>query len=302
MFRFISCLLLVILLLSGPAAGQDLEPRSFSQVPVGMNFGALTYGYDSGDVLFDQATTITDAKGDVSKMAAAYVRTLGILGDSAKVSAVLPYAWGHWDRYLDGDFVETPRTGFSDPRVMLAVNFIGAPAITMSQMRTYKKSTVVGASIQVLVPLGQYDPEKLINLGQNRWGFRPRLGASRRNGPWTFELMGDAWLFTENPEFYGGKTLTQDPLWSLQGNVIYQFKSGIWGGVAIGGSRGGKVASDGVYSDSYKKNARWAALISYPLNPFQSLKLLYINGLRTRLGSDFDSISLTYQIRWGGKI
>lgn len=302
MFGIRRIILVTVCLTVGAASAQDLEPRSFSQTPVGMNFVALSIGNSSGGVLFDQATTITDATGRVNSVGAAYVRTLSVLGASSKLTAVVPYARGHWEGYLDGDFVETSRTGFSDPKVMLAVNFIGAPAITMSQMRSYHKKTVVGASLQVRIPVGQYDPEKLINLGQNRWGFRPRLGMSRKTGNWSFELMGDVWLFTENSDFYGGKTVTQDPLWSLQANAIYQFPSGIWFGAALGGSRGGKVASDGVYGDSYQNNTRWAALFSYPLNPFQSLKLLYINGLRTRLGADFDSISLSYQIRWGGKI
>jgi hypothetical protein len=160
---------------------------------------------------------------------------------------------------------------------------------------------VVGASLNVLVPLGQYDNEKLINLGQNRWGFRPRLGASHRKGRWTFEFMGDVWLYTANNDFYGGMKLTQDPLWSLQFNFVHQRPSGLWFGAGIGGSRGGKVASDGVYGDTYQKNTRWGALVSYPLSRTHSVRLLYINGLRTRLGSDFDSINITFQFRWGGE-
>lgn len=288
-------------LLAGTAGAQDLEPRSFSQTPVGMNFAGLAYGYATGDVLFDQAVPITEATGRVSSLAAAYVRSLNFFGASGKLQAVLPYAWGHWSGLLDGDYVDTNRSGFSDPRVMLSVNFIGAPAIKMSQMRTYTKSTVVGASLQVLVPLGQYNPDKLINLGQNRWGFRPRLGVSHKVKGWTLEAMASVWLYTDNPDFYGGKTVSQDPLYSVQGNVIHQFGSGIWAGVGFGISRGGKVSSDGVYSDSYKKNTRWAAILSYPLTRTTSVKVLYVDGLRTRLGSDFDQISVSYQVRWGGE-
>jgi hypothetical protein len=292
---------LVILILAGTAVAQDLEPRSFSQTPVGMNFGALSYGYASGEVLFDQAVPITDASGKVNSLGAAYVRTLGLFGMSSKLKVIVPYAWGDWSGLLDGEYASTSRTGFSDPRVELSLNFVGAPAIKMSEMRTYNKHTVVGASLLVSVPLGQYDPEKLINLGQNRWGFRPRLGISHKVKGLTLEAMGSVWLFTENPDFFGGKKVTQDPLWSLQCNAIRQYRSGIWFGLGIGFSRGGKVASDGVYSDSYKKNTRWAVVFSYPLARVQSVKLMYVDGLRTRLGSDFNQISVSYQIRWGGE-
>lgn len=255
---------IVVIFLAGTAVAQDLEPRSFSQTPVGMNFVALFYGLAGGEVLFDQAVPITDAHGTVNTLGAAYVRTQGFFGASSKVKVVIPYAWGDWDGYLSGDYVSTSRTGFSDPQIQWSVNFLGAPAITMSEMRTYNKHTVVGASLQVSVPLGQYDPEKLINLGQNRWGLRPRLGFSHSKKGWTVEGMGSVWLYTENPDFYGGHKVTQDPLWSMQGNVIRQYRSGIWFGLGFGISRGGKVASDGIYTDTYKKNTRWAAVFPIP--------------------------------------
>jgi len=291
----------VFLVMAGTAVAQDLEPRSFSQAPVGMNFVALNYGYASGEVLFDQAVPITEAHGRVNTLAAAYVRTLSVFGASAKLTGIIPYAWGHWQGLLDGEYASTSRTGLADPRVQLAVNFVGAPAIKMSQMRTYTNNTVAGASLQVVVPVGQYKPEKLINLGQNRWAFRPRVGISHKTHGLTLEAMGSVWLFTENPDFYGGAKVTQDPLWSFQANIIHQFPSRLWFGLGAGFSRGGKTASDGVYGDSYKKNTRWAAIFSYPLALRHSVKLIYIDGLRTRLGSNFDQISVSYQFRWGGE-
>ncbi|MCK9996590.1 MAG: transporter [Candidatus Krumholzibacteria bacterium] len=292
---------LAILVMTSSATAQDLEPRSFSQAPVGMNFVSMTYGYSIGEVLFDQAVPITDANGRVNNVVGAYVRTLGFFGASAKVAAIVPYAWGHWHGFLNGDYAGTSRSGFADPRLQLSVNFVGAPAIKMSEMKTYTNNTVVGASLQVVVPVGQYNSEKLINLGQNRWAFRPRLGVSHKTGRWTLEAMGSVWLFTENPDFYGGSAVTQDPLWSVQANVIHSFPSGIWFGVGAGFSRGGKTASDGVYGNTYKKNTRWAALLSYPLARTHSVKVIYIDGLSTRLGSNFDQVSISYLIRWGGE-
>ncbi len=301
-FRFSSVVvILAILVLAGTATAQDLEPRSFSQAPVGMNFVSMTYGYSIGEVLFDQAVPITDASGRVSNVVGAYVRTLGFFGASAKIAAIVPYAWGHWHGFLNGDYADATRSGLADPRVQLSVNFIGAPAIKMSEMKTYTNNTVVGASLRVVVPLGQYDAEKLINLGQNRWAFRPRVGVSQKMGRWTLEAMGSVWLYTDNPDFYGGVEVTQDPLWAFQANVIHQFPSGIWFGVGAGFSRGGKTASDDVYGNTYKKNTRWAALISYPLARRHSLKVIYIDGLSTRLGANFDQVSISYLIRWGGE-
>jgi hypothetical protein len=292
---------LVVLTLAVPSRGQDLEPRSFSQAPVGMNFGVLTYGHAGGEVLFDQAVPITEAQGRLNNLAVAYVRTLDFFGASAKAVVALPYAWGHWHGFLDGSYADVTRSGFSDLRLQLAVNFIGAPAIRMSEMKSYRNRTVVGASLQAVVPTGQYDPEKLINLGANRWAFRPRLGMSHRTGRLSLEAIASVWLFADNPDFYGGVRLHQDPLWSLQGHAVYQFPSGVWFGLGAGLSRGGKNSSNGVYGDSYKKNTRWAGILSYPLARRYSVKLLYINGIKTRLGSDFDQLSVSLQARWGGE-
>lgn len=301
MKRVLLLAVIAVLVLASAASAQDLEPRAFSQAPVGMNFAALSYGYATGEVLFDQATTITEAQGRVSNVVAAYVRTLGIWGASAKLTAAVPYAWGHWNGFLDGEYADATRSGLSDPQVQLAVNFFGAPAISMSEMKTYTNNTVLGASLKAVIPLGQYDSQYLINLGQNRWAFRPRVGLAQKMGRLTVEAMADAWLYTENPDFFGGSTVTQDPLFSFQLNFIYQSRRGYWFGLGGGLSRGGKTASNGVYSDSYKKNTRWAAIVSLPLTKRYSMNVLYIDGLATRLGSDFDKISVSFQMRWGGE-
>ena len=168
-------------------------------------------------------------------------------------------------------------------------------------MRNYSQKWVVGASLRMVVPVGQYFPEKLVNLGSNRWAFRPRLGVSRKSGPLTLEAMGSVWLFTDNDDFFGGSLVEQEPLWSLQFNAVYQLPSRIWFGLGAGFSRGGQSKSNGITSDSYKKNTRWASIVSVPLDHRHSLKLVYINGLRTRTGSDFDQVSLAWSMHWGGK-
>jgi len=74
----------------------------------------------------------------------------------------------------------------------------------------------------------QYDPTKLINLGANRWAFKPELGLSRRWGHWVLDAYGGVWFFTENPEFFsrnayvpGVQTQTQDPAVVLETHLSY---------------------------------------------------------------------------------
>ncbi len=297
------CLILLVstLLLAGNTLAQDLEPRSFSQTPTGMNFAVVAFGHGQGSMLFDQATTLEDVTGEVTSVASAFVHTLNFFGVSAKATAIVPIVWGDWEGMYQGEQAQTSRRGMADPQLELSVNFLGAPAMTMKEMRAFKQKWVVGASIKAVVPLGQYDPAKLINLGTNRWGFRQRLGVSYKSGPWTLEAIGSVWLFTSNNDFYGGALLEQGPLWAGQLSAVYQFPSRVWIGLGAGLSRGGQTTVNAIASDTYKKNTRWATMIAIPLNRQHSLKFVYINGLRTRIGSDFNQVTLAWSMRWGGK-
>ena len=166
---------------------QDLEPRAFSPAPVSVNFAAVGYGYSFGNVLLDPSIPLEDGTGKVHSLIAAYVRTFSFLGMSAKADAIVPVAIGDWEGRLAGQDTSRSASGMGDPTVRLSVNFVGAPALEMPRFMTYRQGTVVGASLRISMPLGQYDNTKLINLGTNRWTFAPRIGVSRRAGHWNLE-------------------------------------------------------------------------------------------------------------------
>lgn len=292
--------MILVLAVAVTAEGQDLEPRAFSQTPVGMNFAVVSVGYAEGSMLFDQGTTLEDVDGEITSVAAAYVRSLDLLGASAKASVVIPVAWGDWAGRYQGAWATASRRGLADPLAEFSVNFLGAPALKADGMRGFQQKWVAGASLRVSVPVGQYDPDKLLNLGSHRWAVRPRVGISRKTGPWTLEAMGSVWLYADNSDFFGGAVLEQEPLWSLQFNGVHQWKSRVWVGLGVGFSRGGQTRANGVESDTYKKNTRWAAIVSVPLNYRHSLKVVYVDGLRTRAGADFDQVSLAWSVFWGG--
>jgi hypothetical protein len=287
---------------SSAARAQDLEPRTFSPAPVGLNIVVLGYGHSEGNVFFDKALPIEDATGVVHSAAGAYVRTFGILGKLAKVSALVPFAWGDWEGLVDGNPATTSRRGFADPRFGISIGLVGSPAVTLKDFVAYKEGIIVGAGLMVVAPLGQYDPTKLINLGSNRWAFRPRLGFSGRLGRWTLETMADVYLFTKNPEAFGGTYVTQKPLWSLQANVIYQFRRGFWGGIGAGLADGGRVEVSGVEKEKIEQNTRFGAVLVFPFSQRASARVFYTNSIRTKLGADFDVLAVDFQYRWGGGI
>ena len=226
------------------AHAQALEPRSYVNTPVGINFVLLGYGYTDGDVAFDQSSPITDAKVHVHAGLLAYARSVDVWGLSGKVLAVLPLAEASGSAKLAGREQERQIFGLGDPLLRVSVNVYGAPAITMEEFSSYRQDLIIGASLQVTVPLGQYDPTKLLNVGTNRWSFKPELGISKAWGPMTLEVIPAITFFTNNNDFFGGKTLKQASLYSVQGHFIYQFFPAFWAALNATYYGGGRTTID----------------------------------------------------------
>ena len=293
---------LVIGLCGTAVRAQDLEPRSFSPAPSGLNITGLGFTSSRGNVFFDKALLIEDATGVVRSATGLYARTFGIFGRSAKVVAVVPFAWGDWEGLLDGQPATTSRRGFVDPALLFTVDLVGAPAVGLKEFVAYKEGMIFGTSVLVVAPLGQYDPSKLINLGSNRWVIRPRLGFSGRLKRWTLEAMADVYFFTDNQEAYGGTVMSQKPLYSMQANVIYTFRKGIWLAVSAGLADGGRPSVNGVEKEKIDRNTRLGAVLVLPINRRQSIKVSYTNSVRTKVGGDYDLLGVFFQYKWGGGI
>jgi hypothetical protein len=180
----------------------------------------------------------------------------------------------------------------------LSVNFYGAPVLSLQDFAGYQQDLLVGASVQVSPPLGQYNTDKLVNLGNNRWSVRPELGVSKAWGNFTLELSTGVIFFTDNYE-YNGKTLEQDPLSSTQLHAIYNFGRGVWASVSGNYDYGGRSTINIVKNDDLQSNWRAGATFAMPVNRNNSIKLYANTGVSTRSGKDYDLIGIAWQYRWG---
>lgn len=295
--------LLAFLVVAGaaPAAAQNLDPRSFVNTPVGVNFLILGYGYSTGNVLFDPSIALENADLTVQGPSGGYARALDVWGLSGKVDGALGWACADGTATYDGAPASRHVCGLSDPTAHVSVNFIGAPALTLRQYPAYKQNVLVGAGLRVTAPLGQYDPSRLINIGTNRWSFKPELGISKQAGRLTLEFLGAVAFYTANPDFFGGHEQTQAPLWSGQVNAIYTFRSGIWGGVGGIFYGGGAARIDGGPPSTPQENSRVGAVLVFPLGKSNSIKAYWSSGATTRTGTDFDTFVVSWIHLWGGK-
>jgi hypothetical protein len=159
-------------------------------------------------------------------------------------------------------------------------------------------TTTLGVSFVLVPPVGEYDETKLVNLGSNRWAAKTELGLSQPIGKWNLDVYGGLWYFTDNDEFFGGVKREQEPVVSLQAHVAYTFRPGLWLAFDATGYRGGETTVDGVYKDDLQENTRAGLTLAVPIGRAQSLKIAWSTGATTRLGSDFDTAAVAWNVRW----
>ncbi|MFN7986568.1 MAG: transporter [Thermoanaerobaculia bacterium] len=291
-------MLLVPLVLASGAASQELDPRAYTPVPTGGNVLIAAYTYQTGDVLLDPSLPITDLSAKLSIATLGYARTFSFLGRYANASVGIPGA----HLFAEGNVFEErqtrTRTGLGDARAKLAVNLLGAHALAPPEFARTRPATVLGVSLTVSAPTGQYSSDRLVNLGANRWAFKPELGFSHPVGRWLLDAYAGVWLFAANHEFYGGVTRTQDPLFTFQAHVSYTVRPSLWiAGDATFYSGGRTTVGDTVKQD-FQKNSRVGLTASYPVARGHSVKLSFATGASTRIGQDFNTIGLAWQYMW----
>ena len=296
-------LALLLLLAPAAAAAQELEPRSYSASPIGTSFFLVAYGRSTGAVLFDPTVPIDNVAGSVTYFSPGFGHVFAIGKVQALFTAQLPYAISRFTGTLvaTGGDSTMHRTGIGDAKVKLSANFIGSPALAPAEFaKTPPQRLIVGASLAIVAPTGQYFSNKLINVGTNQWAFKPEIGASYNwKAKFYLDVYAGVWIFTSNPNFYPGTTtFTQDPLVSLQLHTSYTLRPRFF--LALDGTwySGGATHTDGGPPSERTDNTRIGALVSYGFTPKQAVKLNWSYGASARVGSNFTTWGLAYQVLW----
>lgn len=293
---------LTLAALAQSAAAQELEPRRWSHLPAGVNFVGVGYAYTDGNIFLDPAVLVEDAQAEVHTVPIAYIRTFGLLGRSARVDVVAPFSNGYWEGTLNGEFASTRRQGFGDPKVRLALNLTGSPAQTMAEFTPEPSRTIIGGSLEVTLPLGEYFEDRLVNLGSNRWVLRPQLGIVHTRGKWTYEATASAWFYGDNDDYQApGRELEQDPLYALQAHLIHTFRPGLWASLSWAYGTGARAIVEDVRNPNEQSNVLWAASVGFPIDRRQGIKFALQVGRKTGdIGVDYERLILAYSLMWGG--
>jgi hypothetical protein len=298
--RLLGWMPIALAIRASTARAQELEPRAYSAAPVGMNFLVAGYAYAQGGVTLDPAVPLTDAELHLHVAMLAYARTLDLWGLSGKFDVALPYAW-LYGRALVMDELRTREvSGFGDPRLRFGFNFIGAPALSAQEFAGHRPSLIVGTTLAVTAPLGQYDSSYLVNIGSHRWSFEPELGISKTWGSWGLELTGSVTFYTTNQDYWNGGKSAQAPISALQAHVVYVFAPALWAALDAVYYGGGRTTINGVKRDTRQSNTRLGATFALPISRHQSIKLYLSTGVSTLTGSDFNALGAAWQYRFGG--
>ncbi len=290
--------LLPCMLIAAGAGAQELEPRAYAPAPVGLNFVLFAGSRSTGEILPDPSVPIDDIEATIDAGVAGYGRTFALFGQSASFGLAVPYVWGDVSGNVGEERQRVTREGLGDIRLRLATNLIGGPALSAREFAQRTPKTTLGASLVVIAPTGEYFPDKLINLGTNRWAFKPELGLSVPHNRWMFDAYAGVWLFTDNDDFYGGVRRSQDPITTIQGHVSYTVRPRLW--IAIDSTYyfGGQSTVGGVLKADRKENSRLGVTMSVPMGASQSLKFSWSEGASTRTGNDFSTFGVAWQYAW----
>jgi hypothetical protein len=263
---------------------------------VGAAFLVAGLMQSSGAVVLDASLPLSDVEAKINSGLIAAGYTFGLLGKLTLVTATIPYSWGDISGTVGEEARAITRSGLADTRIKLSINLAGNPAMGTREFVKAPRKTIVGGSLTVIAPSGQYDGAQLINLGTNRWSFKPEVGVSVPRGRWDFDAYLGVWLFARNDDFYpGGLARSQDPLVALQGHASYTFRPRLWLAGDVTWYEGGAVRIEGGDPALRLNNSRVGVTLSLPAGRQQSFKIAYSAGMVVRTGTDFRMLSVGWQ-------
>ena len=279
---------------------QDLDPRAYMRIPVGTTVMFTGFSFSNGEVVTDPTLPVQNIKANVETLSAGVSRSFGILGKSSQILVVFPYSWAQVSGNVGEQRAEITRSGMGDMRFRFSMLLIGGKTGTVQEISQNPRATILGFGLNMFVPTGQFFPDKLVNLGTNRWSFRPELGLSQPIGRrWLLDFYSGLWLFTTNNSFYPGSSArTQKPMGAFQTHFSYNITSLLWIAINTTYYVGGTSSIDNIYNDDRQDNSRIGITVVIPTGKFSSLKFAASTGAIVRIGQDFNAFTMGWQKNW----
>ena len=296
---FFPCLVLAVLHIPDRACGQFNDPRAYENTPVGTNQLELGYTYVHANASLDTSLVVAGAKLNTNQGIIDYTRYFGLFHHLMWVEAGVPVAG--LSGSISGTNIQASTTGVGDSSYAFATLLKGAQALTVNQFEHYQPTTTLGLSLTMTAPTGSYQPNKILNLGSDRWSFKPEFAWSHpfgREQKWELDAYANASFYTDNTSYHGKAILRQDPLPGLEGHLSYSFTDNIWASFDTRYSFRGTTTVDGVAQDNAQQNFALGTEVSISLNPRNILIFEFARALVHNNGPAATGFSVRYDYTW----
>lgn len=286
-------------LLAVPSVAQELSPRAYWPAPRGTQLLFVGYSYSWGDIVTDPSLPVVGVDSRINTAVVGYMRTLNLWGRTSNILVEVPYAWGTTEGSVEGQPARRDVSGLGDVAVTLSANLLGAPSMTTAEFQELRQNPhqILGASLKLVAPTGDYEEDKLLNVGTNRWAVKAELGyAYPITSRSILELELGAWYIGDNDEFLG-TTREQAPIVAFESHLVRRIKPGFWVSLDLNHYAGGRTTVGGDLRADLQRNTRFGATVAYPFAGRHFIKTSYSTGVVTTSGGDFDVLLLTYLLR-----
>ena len=294
----IICLALAVL--HTHACAQFTDPRTYQNAPVGINQLELAYAYAHSNTSIDTSFIVSGAKFNLNQSFIDYTRYFAFLHHMAWVEADIPIA--NLKGSITGTDITGSNTGTGDSGYTAAILLKGGPALTPEQFANAKTATSIGLSLSTTAPTGQYDHNKLLNLGSDRWSFKPELAISRPFGPdqrWVFDAYANTYLYTDNASYRGTQILRQQALLGIEGHISYTFNNTIWASLDTRYSFLGDTTISGVNQDNPQRNFVLGSEFVVSPNSRNSFTFEFAKASVHKNGPSLTGFAVRYDYTWG---
>jgi hypothetical protein len=284
---------------SNRASAQFTDPRNYGNSPIGVNQLELSYAHVHANASIDSSLIIPGAKLDLNQGIIDYTRYFGLFQRLTWVEVGVPIAG--LSGAVNGTAIHGSVTGMGDSSYQLGMLLKGGPALDIVHFENYTPTTTLGLSLAITAPTGLYHGDKILNLGSDRWSFKPEVALSYPFGPgqkWEFDAYANAYFYTDNTSHHGRQLLRQEPLPGLEGHISYAFNERLWASLDTRYSWRGITSIDALSQNNPQRNFIWGSELNISLNSRNSLVFEFAKAQVHQNGPALVGFAVKYDYTW----
>lgn len=270
--------------------------------PVEFNVVTLSDSFSTGSVFTNPSLFIENTRAHFQTAVISFYHSFDLLGRSSNFTVYVPYVIGNVRATVLDQDVNAYRSGAGDSRIRFAVNLKGGPAMRVKEFSSWHEKALIGVSLTTILPTGQYDAGRLVNIGNNRFAFKPEIGLTHRWNRWALDTYAGAWFFAANYSWFpGASKRTQQPVAVAEAHLTYYVRPRFWASLDGNFWAGGRSSVNGQLNADFERDSRAGFTVAIPINERQSIKASYARGAYVTIGGAYTTVSFGWQYGWIGK-